>query len=63
MLVRGIKKKVSESNIKVKLDNTVLEVVSEIKYLGVIIDKNLNFTAYVDYLGKKIGSKLGIFHD
>jgi len=34
MLVRGIRKKVSESNIKVKLDNTILEVVSEIKYLG-----------------------------
>jgi len=61
MLVRGIRKKVSESNIKVKLDNTVLEVVSEIKYLGVVIDKNLNFTAHVDYFGKKIGSKLGVF--
>jgi len=61
MLVRGIRKKRSENNIKVKLKSTVLEVVSEIKYLGVMIDKNLNFTAHVDYLGKKIGSKLGIF--
>jgi len=61
MLVRGIRKKVSESNIKVKLDNTALEVVSEIKYLGVMIDKNLNFTAHVDYLGEKISSKLEIF--
>jgi len=26
-----------------------------------MIDKNLNFTAHVDYLGKKIGSKLGVF--
>jgi len=59
MLVRGIKKK-SESNIKVKLEDTVLEVVSEIKYLDVMIDKNLNFTVQVDYLGKKISSKLGI---
>jgi len=59
MLVRSIRKKVSESNIK--LENTALEVVSEIKYLGVMIDKNLNFTAHVDYLGKKIGSKLGVF--
>jgi len=33
----------------------LLEVVSEIKYLGVIIDKNLSFAAYVDYLKKTIG--------
>lgn len=61
MLVRSVRKKVSESNIKVTLGNTVLEVVKEIKYLGVIIDRNLNFTAHVDYLGKKVGSKLGVF--
>jgi len=61
ILVRGIRKKVSKSNIKIKLDNAVLEVVSEIKYLGVMIGKNLNFTAHVDYLGKKIDSKLGVF--
>lgn len=60
MLVRGIRKKVMESNIKVKYENTILEVVSEIKYLGVIIDKNLNFTAHLNYMGKKIGSKLGV---
>jgi len=60
VLVRGIRKKVSESNIKIKLGKTLLEVVSEIKYLGVIIDKNLSFAAHVDYLGKKIGSKLGL---
>lgn len=60
MLVRGVRKKVTESNLKIKLSNTVLKVVSEIKYLGVIIDKNLNFSAHVNYLGSKIGSKLGI---
>ena len=45
MLVRG-QKKISESNIKVKLENIALEVVSEIKYLGVIIDRHLNFAAH-----------------
>jgi len=60
MLVRGVRKKVMERNIDIKFKNTVLEVVSEIKYLGVIIDKNLNFAAHVNYLGKKIGSKLGV---
>lgn len=30
-----------------EMQNKVLEVVSQIKYLGVIIDKNLNFSAYI----------------
>jgi len=50
MLVRNIRKKVSESNIKinikVKLDNTVLEVVSEIKYLGVMRNRK-TFSSYI----------------
>ena len=37
-------------------------MISEIKYLDVIIDRNLNFAAHVNYLGKKIGSKLGTFY-
>jgi len=61
MLVRGIRKKVSESKMKVKLENIALKIVSEIKYLGVIIDRNLNFATHVNYLEKKIGSKLGTF--
>lgn len=40
-LVRGVRKIVIESNIKIKFKNTVLEVVNKIKYLGVMIDKNL----------------------
>jgi len=62
MLIRGIRKKISESNIKIKFGKTLLKVVSEIKYLGIIIDKNLRFTAHVDYLEKKIGSKMGLLH-
>lgn len=60
MLMRGIRKKVNQNNLKIKLENIELEVVNEIKYLGVIIDKNLNFMEHVSYIGKKIGSKLGV---
>lgn len=60
MLMRGIRKKVNQNNLKIKLENIELEVVNEIKYLGVIIDKNLNFMEHVNYIGKKIGSKLGV---
>lgn len=42
------------------MQNRILEVVSEIKYLGIIIDKNLSFSAHVDYMSKKVGAKLRI---
>lgn len=60
MLVRGVRKKVNEENIKIKLRSKELEVVTEIKYLGIIIDKNLNFSKHVDYISKKVGAKLGV---
>jgi hypothetical protein len=60
MLIRGVRKKATEDNLKIKLHNKVLEIVSEIKYLGVIIDKNLNFSKHVEYISKKIGAKLGV---
>lgn len=60
MLIRGVRKKVNEENIKIKLRSKELEVVTEIKYLGIIIDKNLNFSKHVDYIGRKVGAKLGV---
>jgi len=35
---------VVENNIEIKIRDKVLEVVNKIKYLGIIIDKNLNFS-------------------
>jgi len=32
-------------------------VVSKIRYLGVIIDRNLNFAKHIDYLSRKVGTK------
>lgn len=43
------------------IDNAVLEEVAEIKYLGVIIDKNLNFKSHINYICKKISKKLYFF--
>lgn len=36
VLIRGVRKKVAEENFMVVMQNKMLEVVSEIKYLGVI---------------------------
>ena len=60
MLIRSVRKSIVEENVKIEMQNKTLEVVEEIKYLGIIIDKNLSFTAHIDYVSKKIGGKLGV---
>lgn len=45
ILIKGVRKKAIENNLKIKLQNKTLEVVKEIKYLGIIIDKNINLSA------------------
>jgi len=61
MLIRGIRRKIAEDDFKVKFrGGRNLEIASKIKYLGVIIDRNLNFTEHVDYIGRKVGVKLGV---
>jgi len=45
-----------------RVQDLVINSFSKMRFnfnLSVIIDKNLSFAAHVDYLGKKIGSKLG----
>lgn len=44
-----------------KINNTVIEKVEKIKYLGFIIDKKINLKEHIDYICKKIGKKIGFF--
>jgi len=60
MLIRGIRRKVAEQDFKVTFRGGELEVVNKIRYLGMVLDKNLNFAEHVDYIGRKIGAKLGV---
>lgn len=48
-------------NLFVYINNIKVDYVDEIKYLGIILDPQLNFTKHVDYLCKKIGKKVGYF--
>lgn len=41
----------------VTFNNTIIIPVTEIKYLGVIIDKSLKFKNHIDYIAKKIAKK------
>lgn len=52
----------SVSNNRIVIDNTELDLIDEIKYLGIIIDNRLNFKANLDYICKKISKKLNFFY-
>jgi ribonuclease HI len=43
---------------QLRLCNQAIEWVSEFKYLGVIIDKNLNFSSHIKYTAKRVRSRL-----
>jgi len=59
MLIRGIRRKIAENDFKVKFREEGPRG-SKIKYLGVMIDRNLNFTEHVNYISRKVGAKLGV---
>lgn len=58
-MVIGKKYKLNDiiDNNIIKINNETIEKVSEIKYLGVILDEQLRFKSNVDYIVKKISKK------
>lgn len=58
-MIRDQRCKITDECI-IKINDTRIKEVSETKYLGVIIDNNLNFDKNADYVAKKIAKKIGI---
>ena len=52
--------KVSFPTLELKMGNTTLERVKSIKYLGVIIDENFNWSQHITNLKSKLASSVGI---
>ena len=48
-------------NLSIEINNQKVELVEEMKYLGLIIDRELKFKKHIDYISKKIGKKVGFF--
>lgn len=44
------------------INGEIIEFVSEIKYLGVILDPQLTFSNHIDFMCKKIAKKIGFFY-
>jgi len=55
----GHKKTYSDS--KIKIDGEIIEIVKEMKYLGVILDAKLTFNKHAEYIQKKLGKKISFF--
>jgi hypothetical protein len=45
---------------KIKIDGQILEIVSETKFLGVLIDDEISWKNHVNYTAKKIAKSIGI---
>lgn len=52
-------KNICIANVNVLISNEKIEIVNEIKYLGVILDKFLKLNKQVDCVAKKIAKKIG----
>ena len=50
------------NNTEIKIDNHIINQVSEIKFLGVTIDENLNWNSHIKQLTKKLASCTGILN-
>lgn len=48
-------------NADILIENVQIDIVNEIKYLGIIIDDKLNFKSNIDYICKKVAKKLSFF--
>ena len=55
-------KNLNITNLKLQIDNEDIEWVSQIKYLGFMLDNTLSLKAHFDYIHKKISKKLFFFN-
>ena len=56
------KRNVENDNLCIKIDNTVIPFVESHKFLGLILDDNVNFRKHVEYIVNKASKSVGIFY-
>lgn len=62
MLLCDRRKKYEKNSFRIKINNVNILEVTETKYLGIIIDKNLTFNGHLCSITKKIAKKLNIMY-
>ena len=58
-MIFGSKRKLNNQSVSIKFKDTELENVDNIKYLGVILDSQLNWSYYISYISNKISRSIG----
>jgi Txe/YoeB family toxin of Txe-Axe toxin-antitoxin module len=56
------KRQILSSNVEVKLSGFAIEEVTNIKFLGVVLDNKLNFKEHLSYICKKVSKCIGILY-
>lgn len=54
------KKNINRALIDIRINDKRLEIEKEVKYLGVILDEQLNFAKNCDYVARKMAKKVGV---
>ena len=60
MLIGTHQRLATVSNFTVQANGHNIERVNKFKYLGVVVDQNLSWKDHIEYIGKKISSRLGM---
>ena len=61
-LVIPLKSKLINVNINIAFNQAQLQVLPNLKYLGIYLDKNLNFSKHLNYIESKIARATGILY-
>jgi hypothetical protein len=59
-MIFGLKNKAIAENINITIGGSKLEIVTSTKFLGIILDSNLNFKQHISSTTKKIAKSIGI---
>ena len=46
----------------IKIEDSVIEFVNEFNFLGIMLDRHLNWKAHRDLISKKLSKTVGILH-
>ena len=49
-----------ELQFNIQINNTIIEQITSIKYLGIVLDNKLSFNEHIDHICKKVSKKLGV---
>jgi hypothetical protein len=60
VMIFGPKNKPNFDTVDIKIGDTPLEIVNTTKFLGVILDNNLNWKQHITHISKKIAKSIGI---